>query len=126
ANEDSNSYVEQYEFMIKNVGRGPALRITGGINNNGDNDAFFADEYPHSYGLSSAESCKTRIDKFRIEQMHSQTIKDEQRRHFYLFYFDQLGEKYITTVEIKKRVADVKKDAPEFYVVMENIREKIK
>lgn len=126
AKDDSNSYVEQYEFMIKNVGKGPALRITGGINNNGDNDAFFADEYPHSYGLSSTERCITRIDKFRIEQMHPRTIKDEQRRYFYLFYFDQLGEKYMTTVEIKKRVADVKKDTPEFYVVMENIKEKIK
>lgn len=126
ANKNSNNYVEQYEFKIKNVGRGPALKITGGTERNKDNNPFFADEFPHSYGLSSAEFETTRIDKFRIEEMLTKDTGEEQRHFFYLFYYDQMGNKYITTVIIKKRIADAKKDTPEFYVVMENNREKVK
>ncbi len=126
ANKDSDNYVEQYEFKIKNVGRGPALKITGGINRNKDNAPFFADEFPHSYGLSSTEFELTRIDKFRIEEMQTEQVGKEQRRFFYLFYYDQMGNKYITKVIIKKRIADAKKNMPEFYVVMGNNREKIK
>lgn len=121
----NNNYVEQYEFAVKNVGRGPAIRIIGSIGQNENNNAFFADEYPHSYELSPGEKVETRIDKFRIKEMSSRNINGEENRYFYLFYLDQLKKKYITKVTIKKRKAEAERDTPEFYVVMENNRKKL-
>lgn len=114
----------QYYIKLKNVGRGPALNITGCKTAAKDkrNDAFFANGQPHSkhFSANNADSEKNEqrwlIDKSLVNSLEEFENNEEVYKRFYLFYESQLGAIYYTEVKMKKNKNK--------FVVMDNRRVK--
>ena len=119
--------VGAYALTIKNIGRGPALSITGNVSKDTDvrNSAFFQTAHPHSWNLSSGGQFEGwQVDTHRIDE---ETIEESGYRYFYLFFKSQLGDLYRTEIKIKE-VGVVVSETSEIgkcYKIMENSVEKI-
>jgi len=119
-----NKNQESYYIKLKNVGRGPALNITGCTTANIDkrNDAFFTEGQPHSkhFSANNADSEKNEknwlIDKSVVDSLEELKNNDEIYKIFYLFYESQLGTVYYTEIKMKKNLNK--------FVVMDNKRVK--
>lgn len=105
-----SSKVNGYYIKLKNVGRGPALNITGCKTANSErrNDAFFANNQPHSKHLcannADSEDGEKRwlIDNSIVDSLETVEKNNEVCKNFYLFYESQLGDIYYTKVKMKK------------------------
>jgi len=124
ARDDISLQENNYKIKLKNVGRGPALHITGCRTSNEKerNDAFFMNDQSHSKNLcaNNADSegeKQWRVDKPTIDSLKEHKENNEIYKYFYFFYESQLGSVYYTKVKIKK-------DGNNF-IVMENRRVKL-
>jgi len=114
----------KYCIKLKNVGRGPALDITGCKTAEIErrNDAFFAKDQPHSKHFSANNADREkgeegwRIDKSMVDSLETVQVNNETYKIFYLFYKSQLRDVYRTKVKMKK--------TENGFVIMDNEREK--
>lgn len=109
-----------YEFIVKNIGRGPAINITccESKNEKDRNNGFFSDDQPHSVNLeSSGKSEPWHVDGERIDNLerHEDTFS-----FVYIFFESQSNALYRTTAKIKRSKSSETK-----YTVMTNEFEKI-
>jgi len=114
----------KYRIKLKNVGRGPALDITGCKTADVErrNDAFFAEGQPHSKHFSANNADREKgeegwkIEKSLVDSLETVQDNNETYKFFYLFYKSQLGDTYRTKVKMKKIGSG--------FVIMDNERAK--
>lgn len=106
----------RYGFVIKNIGRGPAVHITfsTGDDISKRNNGFFSNDQPHSANFYPFE-------KSHDWYVDGRVLDDLKHEHdyayLYIFYSSQYDALFMTKVKIKRIL---KEDNDVTYVVMEN------
>lgn len=123
----ARSNQEYLLLHLKNIGRGPAVRVTVTGSKNDPNEPLFEDiKEPHAIDLGSGdEKLDWKIDQHRldmlIENQHHIDIINlgvDKPIFFFIFYSDQMGKHYRTRVKLYKS------GSGNFLKVMENEIEK--
>lgn len=117
---NANSQGKRYLLLnIKNVGRGPAIRVTMSTNRRNPNQAFFQSDQPHSVDLASGqEKTKWKIDQQNFKTFLGINGTDINRMkksiELFIHYHNQLKIEEVTCVKLDY---DTSKS---FFKVMEN------
>lgn len=93
-----------WSLQIKNIGRGPALRVTVSSSTSDKDKPLFEAAEPHSCDLASKES----IDNWRLDERNlkmqlcsgNKNTEFEVGKHYnlYIHYSDQLDNRYLTKI----------------------------
>ena len=111
-NEPHTSRPGQVPFVlkIKNIGRGPALRVTVTTSRTDQNKAFFEASEPHSIDLSSGdEKFDWKVDENNLdvyigesyEGLHIDTLLTSNPVYLYVYCYDQLGKIHKTKTKLE-------------------------
>lgn len=108
---DRNNQVEYLEkcLYLKNIGRGMASNIKVSTDSENEDKPFFANNQSHIIDLGSNQEGEPWL----VDDKNLTSLNEA-----YIFYYDQLGGKYKTTVTFEK--------TSDRYKVMSNHKEKIK
>lgn len=111
------------KLSLKNIGRGPAIRITVTGMLNDPNKSLFEDKKdPHSYDLgSNDEKIDWKIDENNLKELVKKRynieitqLNKDQPIYLYIFFSDQLNKNYQTKVKL------FRSGSGDFLKVMEN------
>jgi hypothetical protein len=97
-------------LRIKNIGRGPAIRITVSLSLTDHNLALFENNQPHSYDLGSGDSkIDWKIDRHNLDVFFEQNLNTTIEQlatnievYLYIFFKDQLGNEYLVRTKFLK------------------------
>jgi len=102
--------IDDLDIKVKNVGRGPALRVTITGLKTDRNNAFFEADQPHSIDLFSGEKkIDWKVDSHNLKMIiKDQTGKEistfskfNQPIFLYIHYFNQDEKEFITKVRLE-------------------------
>lgn len=112
-------------LRLKNIGRGPAIRVTVTGTPNDPNKSLFEDKKePHSCDLgSNDEKTDWKIDEINLKELVKRhynveitKLNNNQPIYLYIFFHDQLNKDYRTEVKL------LRSGSGDFLKVMENKR----